>query len=70
MADGREAGKAAVYDCKRVGKTCAYGGRLSGAVVCEYILAEHRRRGCPAEACDRYRRKAGTRGRKPGCTGS
>ena len=58
------------YRCSRVGKTCIYGARLSGSVICEYILHTHQRRGCAPEACDKYARRAGARGRKPKCTGS
>ncbi len=46
------------YRCSKVGKTCIYGCRLSGEPICEYILIEHHRRGCPPEACDKYARKA------------
>ena len=57
------------YQCSKVGKTCVYGSNLSGAPICEYILIEHKMRGCPAEHCDKYKCKAGRRGRKPKCTG-
>lgn len=61
-----------VYRCSKVKKTCDYwrGTQHNGTKTCNYLLMEKQRRGCPAEACDKYKRREGVRGRKPKCTGS
>lgn len=44
-------------------KTCIYSGNADGCVICNYILYERERRGCPGgDACTKYVKK--TRARK------
>lgn len=48
----------ATYNCKKVHKSCMYAFRISGKYICcDYINVEHQRRGCPSEACDKYKNK-------------
>lgn len=53
------------HQCSKVVKTCAYAERVGGALICNYIGIEGRRRGCEPEVCDKYKKAEHKRGRKP-----
>lgn len=56
---------AETYQCSKVKRSCQYCSVISGDLpVCNYILMEHQRRGCPPEECDKY--KPRTRKRRGG----
>lgn len=39
---------------RRKCKTCVYRARKMDLHNCDYILIEKKRRGCPADKCDKY----------------
>lgn len=39
--------------CKRTDK-CVYGTIISGEYCCGYMLATDKKRGCPADKCDKF----------------
>ena len=49
--------------CKHL--DCVYRGRLngSGTPFCQYIMMEHKSRGCPISECDKYKSGAKTQPR-------
>lgn len=49
--------KPVTYQCSKVIKTCVYAEKVGGALTCNYICIENQRRGCEAEACDKYKKR-------------
>lgn len=47
-------GDGTVKCTEAVMQKCKYGSSLGSGHCCQYILIELKRRGCPAEACDKF----------------